>query len=453
MASTTTDRRQFLAAGGAAALSLRYGVAWAPGATALAQAPYRGWEDVTRKKWTWDRVVRGTHGTNCQGACAFNVYVKGGIVWREEQQGDYGSSGDDVPDYGPRGCQKGLRHAKYMYGKQRVLYPMKRLGERGEGQWERITWDQAMREIADKFIDYSLEHGPRSISTGLGTQMVMKRAALASLGRFAAITGVEMPEALAGVGDLPTGVHMTTGVPMLGDFTAAVYKSRCCLIWYCNPAATRIPDAHFFWEAKYNGTEVIAISPEFTPTAMHASKWLNPKPGTDTALAMGMVHTILKDGSYDADYLREQTDLPFLVRTDTQKYLRETDLKAGEEGRANLFYIWDEASDTLVEAPATGNLPPPPGSPGPVQVAGSLELNDIRPTLEGRWRVETGEGPVEVTTVFELAKQRAAEYTPDRVADITGVNANVIQQRRPEILQRQACHGFCRLRYVQVVTW
>jgi anaerobic selenocysteine-containing dehydrogenase len=75
------------------------------------------------------------------------VFVKNGIVWREEQQGQYGRSGDS-PDYGPRGCQKGLRHSKYMYGKQRVLYPMKRIGKRGEGRWQRIGWDQAMAEIA-----------------------------------------------------------------------------------------------------------------------------------------------------------------------------------------------------------------------------------------------------------------------------------------------------------------
>ena len=55
-----------------------------------------------------------------------------------------------MPDYGPRGCNKGLRHARYMYGKQRVLYPMKRVGKRGEGKWQRISWDQATREIAEK---------------------------------------------------------------------------------------------------------------------------------------------------------------------------------------------------------------------------------------------------------------------------------------------------------------
>ena len=87
-----------------------------------------------------------------------------------------------------------------MYGKQRILYPLKRVGERGDGKWERISWEQAMSEVADKFIDHSVEHGPESITCGLGTQMVMKRASYASILRFANITGVQMPEAFAGVG-------------------------------------------------------------------------------------------------------------------------------------------------------------------------------------------------------------------------------------------------------------
>ena len=106
------------------------------------QTIYRSWEDVARKKWTWDKVSRSTHGTNCTGQCAFNVYVKDGVVWREEQQGEYGAS-SDAPDYGPRGCQKGLSHSRYMYGKQRILYPLKRVGERGErsGDAQKIEKD------------------------------------------------------------------------------------------------------------------------------------------------------------------------------------------------------------------------------------------------------------------------------------------------------------------------
>ncbi|MBL8644883.1 MAG: molybdopterin-dependent oxidoreductase, partial [Rhodospirillaceae bacterium] len=318
------DRRAFLAAAATSALVTNLKYAAAQEVSKPAQV-YRRFEDVYRNKWTWDRVARGTHGTNCAGTCAFNVFIKNGVVWREEQQAMYdGHADSDTPDYGPRGCQKGLRHAKYMYGKQRILYPMKRVGKRGEGKWERITWEQASREIADKFLDVSAESGPQAISWGSGTQMSVKVASYSALARFANISGVTVPEFYSGVGDLPTGVYMTVGQVYLGDVMASVYKSKCVLVWMANPAVTRIPDAHFFWEARYNGTDVIAISPEFTPTAMHASLWVNPKPGTDTALALGMVHTILEDKSYNAPYIKEQTDMPFLVRKDTGRFLLGT---------------------------------------------------------------------------------------------------------------------------------
>lgn len=424
-AHRTATRREFLTGAAACTLSLRYAV---PATAEGAPAPsYGSWEDLMRRKWTWDRVVRGTHGTNCTGNCAFNVYVKNGVVWREEQQGEYGKSAPDVPDYGPRGCQKGLRHAKYMYGRQRILYPLKRVGQRDEGKWQRISWEQALTEIADRFIDYSVAHGPRSISFDLGTQMVLKRAAFAALGRFANITGVELPEAFAGVGDLPTGVYMTIGNPLLGDSMAAVFKARCCLIWFCNPAVTRIPDAHFFWEARYNGTTVIAISPEFTPTAMHASRWLNPKPGTDAALALSMAQVIVSERRYDAGYIREQTDLPLLVRTDNGRFLRESDVAPGPDAKHNVFYVWDERRRQPVRAPGSGQTLPKPGEPA---VAGdeTLALGDLRPALEGRWKVVTPTGALEVTTVFELLKARLQEYLPAKASAITGVHAEVIRQ-------------------------
>ncbi|MBT7752949.1 MAG: molybdopterin-dependent oxidoreductase [Gammaproteobacteria bacterium] len=418
-----TSRRNFLLGAGAG-LSLHYSNA------VIAQDKninYRSWEDIARKKWTWDSITHSTHGTNCTGQCAFNVFVKNGVVWREEQQGEYGTS-SDAPDYGPRGCQKGLSHSRYMYGKQRILYPLKRVGDRGEGKWERITWDQAMLEVADKFLDYSIEHGPESITCGLGTQMVMKRASYASLLRFANISGVQMPEAFAGVGDLFSGAHITFGHVTLGNTMAEIYKSKCCLIWFCNPAVTRIPDSHFFWEAKYNGTEVISISPDFNATAMHASKWLNPKPGSDIALAMAMVNTILEDKTYDTAYMKEQSDLPFLVRKDNLKYLRETDLRSSTDAKDNLFYVWDLASKSLVAAPGTGTPPVAPGTPEHLIEMPSIALEGINPALEGEWTVETNNGPVEVTTIFELTKRRAAEHTPEMAEEVTGINAEVIRE-------------------------
>ena len=425
------SRRTFLRTSGAVAagsFALQHGTA------SLAQEArdedYRAFEDVYRQKWTWDSVVHGTHGTNCTGHCAFNVYVKNGVVWREEQQGEYGNQGgEDVPDYGPRGCQKGLRHAKYMYGPQRVLYPMKRVGERGTGKWERLTWDQALTEVADKFLDVATQDGVDAISYEIGTQMVMKRGSWAALAKFGNVTGVSVPEAYAGVGDLPIGMYMTTGVPILGDSMAAIYKSRACLIWFCNPAVTRIPDAHFFWEAKYNGTKVVAISPEFTPTAMHANRWLNPKAGTDTALALAMCQVVVTDGTYDVDYVREQTDLPFLVRADNKKFLRGTDMSAPPEADVpdNVFYIWDETTGAAVQAPGTGKQPVNMEVPGMVHEDNAIVLGDLKPALEGTFTVETKDGPVEVTTVFELTKAHLENYTPEKAAEITGVGPEAIR--------------------------
>jgi nitrate reductase / nitrite oxidoreductase, alpha subunit len=161
---------------------------------------------------------------------------------------------------------------------------------------------------------------------------------------------------------------------------------------------------------------------------MHASKWLNPQPGTDGALAMGMVNVLLDEDLIDRDYIREQSDLPFLVRLDNGRFLRESDVVGGGGARDNLFYVWDEKTRRAVPAPATGNPPPPPGSPVPVIPAGSLALGDLRPALEGKFSVPTPTGKVRVTTVFELVKQRARDYTPEKASALCGVHPDNIRQ-------------------------
>ena len=429
------SRRKFLSASGLAGLGLMLKFSPLKAAT-TPDRPYRRFEDVMRNKFTWDKVARGTHGTNCAGNCAFNVFVKDGIVWREEQQGEYEST-DDTPDYGPRGCQKGLRHAKYMYGNQRILYPMKRVGKRGEGKWERVSWDQALTEIADKFIDVVEKEGPESISWGSGTQMSVKMASYAALARLVNITGVTVPEFYSGVGDLPTGVYTTLGKVYVGDTMSDIYKSKCVLVWMSNPAVTRIPDAHFFWEAKYNGTKVISISPEFTPTAMHSSLWVNPKPGTDAALAMGMVHTIIDEKLVNQEYIKEQSDLPFLVRMDTKKFLRkeDTSIVSTLAVEDNIFYLWDKKTNQAVIAPGTGLTDPPPGRDR--RKYGTIDLGNIDPVLEGRWTVSTLDGDVEVTTVFELLKDEAENFTPEKASEITGVSPEVIRQIARDFAQAQ----------------
>jgi complex iron-sulfur molybdoenzyme family reductase subunit alpha len=143
---------------------------------------------------------------------------------------------------------------------------------------------------------------------------------------------------------------------------------------------------------------------------------------------MGMVRTMIEERLIDWDYVREQTDLPFLVRLDTRKFLRGSDMGLAGDGAANTFYIWDEAAGAPAVAPATGVVPKP-GPPG-APPEGSLRLGNLRPAVEGRWSVKVADGSsVEVTTVYELTRELCnAEYSPEKVRDITGVHPDVVDQ-------------------------
>src|SRR5690554_7564754 len=112
------------------------------GDTLASEYPYRSWEDLYRNEWSWDSVGHAAHCINCMGNCAWNVYVKDGIVIREEQIAKYPQVNPNVPDANLRGCQKGAIHSTAMYEADRLRFSLKRAGERGEGKWQRISWDQ-----------------------------------------------------------------------------------------------------------------------------------------------------------------------------------------------------------------------------------------------------------------------------------------------------------------------
>jgi len=123
--------------------------------------PYRRWEDLYRQRWTWDKVAWVTHCVDCYpGNCPYRVYVKDGVALWEEPAGRYGVIEPGVPDRNPMGCQKGAGWAQMLYAQERVLYPLKRAGERGEGKWKRISWDEALTEVADAIIGAIQEVGP-----------------------------------------------------------------------------------------------------------------------------------------------------------------------------------------------------------------------------------------------------------------------------------------------------
>jgi complex iron-sulfur molybdoenzyme family reductase subunit alpha len=388
--------------------------------------PYRGWESLYREQFQWDKVVRSTHSANCTGSCSWMVYVKDGVMVREEQASDYPRINSDLPDYNPRGCQKGACFVEYVYGAQRLKYPLIRKGlragkpvERGSGQWERISWDEALDYVADKLLTNIYQHGPDT-NTFFSVIPAMSPVSFAAGARLCHDIGGVFCSFYDWYCDLPPGEPITWGVQTEACECADWFNAKYIILWGANIVQTRIPDAHFAFEARYNGAKLCCISPDYNSSAIHADHFLQIHPGTDAMLAMGLARILVEKGWINRPYVLEQTDMPLLVRQDTGKFLREADLQP--DGAADIFLLWDEKQ----KKPALA-----PGSMGLVnkdKEHASIRLAGLEPALEGSFTVTLADGKrVEVTTVFERLKAELKNYPLDRVAQLTGLSSREIE--------------------------
>lgn len=416
------DRRDFLKMGGAGFCGLLAGLPDELLARIqdvndpLSGYPYRAWEDFYRGEFA---ATRGNsegyafHCSNCQGNCAFRVFAKDGVVMREEQLAQYPQINPDIPDPNPRGCNKGTIHSQAMYEKDRLLHPLKRAGRRGEGKWRRISWDQATGEIAEKIVDALAKHGPGALMlyTGTGILSQGRRAGPLRLGSLLGATRLYPSSA---VGDMFTGATLAYGIPNVGTTLDAWFEMDYIVLWSFNPNVTRIPDAHYLWEAKWRGAKVVVIAPDYNPTAIHADLWIPINPGSDSFLAMSLVHVVLKEKLYKEDFIREQTDLTFLVREDNGRLLRMSDLRRG--GKDDVFYCWDEAANAVA---------PMPGTQG--HFRRTLRLGELKPALTGRFEVKGADGkPIAVTTAFEKMRAEAAKFSPEDTQKHTGIHPSLV---------------------------
>jgi DMSO reductase family type II enzyme molybdopterin subunit len=417
------NRRRFLHLSGltAAALPLLHfdslpAHAATPGTAATAKPGLGSWEDLYRERWSWDRVAKGSHGwLNCRSACNWNLYVKDGVVVREEQTANYEASEPGVPDFNPRGCQKGACYTEVMYGASRLTVPLKRAGERGEGKWQQISWDQALGEIAEKLISICQRYGGESIVQDLGPHFDLG-ATNAARNRFFGMLGASLPDDWAEIGDLNVGATLSLGIPHIGGSSDEWFLSDFLVVWMMNPAVTQMSDAHFLYEAKYNGADLTVIDPVYSATAMRADHWLPIRPGSDAALGLATARHIWESGRIDLDYVREQTDLPILVRLDTGRFLRESDLRDG--GADDLLYMWDARQNAIVSAP---------GSQGNDERV-KLFLGDIEPVIEGRFEVELADGSMlAVAPVGSLLREHLDPWTFERTAAVTGLDRGVVE--------------------------
>ncbi|MCP4954044.1 MAG: molybdopterin-dependent oxidoreductase [Photobacterium aquimaris] len=426
--SVDFSRRKFLrrsAAAGTAALVMPSFVArTADSVLGLGEtlAPsYTGWADIYRKQWTWDKVVRGTHLVNCwyQAHCSWDVYVKDGMVFREEQAGEYEPVNANLPDFNPRGCNKGSCFSEKMYDPTRLKYPLKRVGERGGNKWKRITWDEALDEIADTWLDVSLKEGTDRTILDLGPGIDVG-VATAGVLRFGVASRAIALDMNSEIGDAHRGAAVTFGT-MTGDRSMDDYFYSDLILYWCNnPMVTQIPNAHFLNEARYNGAKIHAIAPDYNASAVHADLFVPVKPATDTALALGLCHLLMVEGGVNEAFCTEQTDMPLLIRMDTKGFLKEAEIRKGDYKNTHLFI--NEADEKIVAAPKD-----------------SLSLGDYKPKLEASATVKLLDGSeVEVRTVYSLIRERLKGYTPEFVAEICGIGVGMIRRMFKDVQAAKA---------------
>ena len=226
---------------------------------------------------------------NCHGGCGVIATVQDGKVIRVE--GDP----ESPISYGTL-CSKGLAITQLAYHPDRILHPMKKV----DGKWERISWDEALNTIAAKFKEVIAAHGPEAIVIGQGTG----RDYESHLYRFANMLGT--PNVLT-AGHMCYVSRVASTLITCGNLPICDYRAEPKLIvmWACNPQWTN-PDEYKgvdFWRAYKKGAKLICIDPRKGFVAKRADLWLQLRPGTDAALAMGFHRVIMEEALYDREFV------------------------------------------------------------------------------------------------------------------------------------------------------
>ncbi|MEX0615706.1 MAG: molybdopterin-dependent oxidoreductase, partial [Methylophaga sp.] len=223
-------------------------------------------------------------------------------------------------------CVKLKDYEQRHYHPDRLLHPMRRIGPKGSGQFEQISWDEALDEIASRWQAIIEEHGPQAIIpySYLGNQGLVH--GLNGADAFFNKMGATVCErTFCGEGSC-TAWLLTVG-PTAGVDPESFIHSKYIVIWGCNSVSTNLHHWHIVKEAQKRGAKVVVIDPYKSRTAKEADWHIAPRPGTDGALAMAMMHTIIEQGLHDTDYIENYTEgydaLAERVKTRTPEWAAE----------------------------------------------------------------------------------------------------------------------------------
>jgi len=320
-------------------------------------------------------------------------------------------------------CAKGRAAPELVYHRERLTHPLRRTRPKGDPDpgWERISWDDALDQIAGEMRRIADRCGPEAVcfstsspsSSGIGDSVPFIRRLMNAFGSPNVVHSLD----LCGWGRYGA-TRYTYGIA--GTGTAAggtmpdIANSGCLILWGYNPSFSRLTHATATVEALKRGMRLIVVDPRHVGLASKADLWLRVRPGTDGALALGIAYLMIEHGWYDRNFIRTWSNGPMLVRADTGRVLTARDLDPdGDPGR---HIAWDTAT----------NRPVPYGG----DCAGLA--------LDGEFLIPTPEGDVICHPVFELYTRLCRHYPPERVEAICWIPraqvekaARLIWQSRP----------------------
>jgi anaerobic selenocysteine-containing dehydrogenase len=301
--SNRISRRRFLD------VSITGSTALGAGGSIMASLLTRGCSDPSP-------ITFGACHHDCPDTCSWKVTTENGRVIRFEAVSDH-------PYTRGKLCAKMDEFPwDVTYHPDRILYPLKRTGRKGEGKFEKISWDQALSEITENLKMIQSETGPTAILpySFAGTEGMVQMNCIS--GRFFARLGATRLErnicgdtAVAGL----AGV-IGAGTPMIPE---DIRNSRYIILWGTNTVNTNQHLWPFIEEAQSNGARLVVIDPRRSRTAEKADWHLQPIPGTDAALALGMMHLIIRENWIDADYVENHTIGFEKLKEHTQLYTPE----------------------------------------------------------------------------------------------------------------------------------
>ena len=414
----------------------------------------------------------------------------------------------------PRCCQKGLALVRRFYGDRRVKRPMMRVGfkqwlddgmprdpqtgavdaqqylARGKDGYVAVSWDEAFEASAKALANisdtYKGESGQAKLSAqgydplmvestqGAGTQVLKFRGGMPLLGVTRIMAHHRVANSLAlldskqrGVGpdtalgarnwdsytwhtDLPPGHPMVTGQQTVDFDLSAVEHAKVLLVWGLNWTTTKMPDSHWMAEARMKGTKVVVIACEYSATMNKADHGLIVRPGTTPALALGLAHVIINEQLYDEKYVKSHTDLPLLVRVDTGKLLRASEVFANHQQAKlsnNVLLLGEgESGPSAVNQPGAmiraskreewgDHVMWDAAGAEPVAVnrdavSGKFAALGFDPLLDGRVTVTLADGSeVACRTVFNANRELIdGSYSPEQVEKLTWAPAEAVRK-------------------------